>query len=134
MLKRFQSLGSEDPGTLFAHAEIAYWTGMAGDAAGARDQYAALLPIRERVSGPEHPETLTVRSNLARWTGEAGDAAGARDQYAALLPIRERVLGAEHPDTLTARSNLARWTGQAEHGRSGVMKKLPRVLSRWDRR
>ena len=54
----------------------------------ARDQYAALLPIRERVLGAEHPDTLTARANLARWTGEAGDAAGARDQYAALLPIR----------------------------------------------
>ena len=43
-----------------------------GDAAEARDQYAALLPIYERVLGPDHPETLTIRSNLARWTGEAG--------------------------------------------------------------
>ena len=72
-------------------------TGEAGDAAGARDQLAALLPIRERVLGPEHPDTLTTRNQLARWTGEAGDAAGARDQLAALLPIRERVLGPEHP-------------------------------------
>jgi hypothetical protein len=71
---------------------------------------AALLPVRERVSGAEHPATLTARANLASWTGQAGDAAGARDQYAALLPVRERVLGAEHPDTLTARANLAHWT------------------------
>ena len=89
---------------------------MAGDAAGARDQYAALLPIRERVSGPEHPHTLTTRANLARFTGVAGDAAGARDQYAALLPIDERVSGPEHPDTLTTRSNLAYWTEQAGDG------------------
>ena len=75
----------------------------AGDAAGARDQFAALLPVRERVSGAEHPDTLAARRDLARWTGEAGDAAGARDQFAALLPVRERVSGAEHPDTLTAR-------------------------------
>ena len=68
-----------------------------GDPAGARDQFAALLPVRERVLGAEHPDTLTARANLARWTGEAGDAAGARDQFAALLPVRERVLGAEHP-------------------------------------
>ena len=43
------------------------WTGEAGDAAGARDQFAALVPVRERVSGPEHPDTLTDRANLARW-------------------------------------------------------------------
>ena len=108
--------GSSAPSTRApwtARANLAYWTGVAGDAAGARDQYAALLPIRERVSGPEHPGTLTARANLAYWTGEAGDAAGARDQYAALLPIRERVLGAEHPGTLAVRANLAYWTGEA---------------------
>jgi hypothetical protein len=48
---------------------------MTGDAAGARDQYAALLPVRERVQGAEHPGTLTTRANLAHWTGRAGDAA-----------------------------------------------------------
>ena len=87
-------------------------TGRAGDPAGARDQFAALLPAREG-SGPEHPDTLAVRGNLAAWTGVAGDPAGARDQYAALLPVHERVLGGEHPDTLWTRHNLARWTGQA---------------------
>ena len=34
-------------------ATLAYWTGQAGDAAGARNQYAALLPIEERILGPE---------------------------------------------------------------------------------
>ena len=86
-----------------------------GDAAGARDQYAALLPVRERVSGAEHPHTLTARGNLARWTGEAGDAAAARDQFATLLPVFERVLGAEHPYTLTARASLARWARLAQN-------------------
>jgi hypothetical protein len=69
--------GPEHPSTLTARAYLAYWTGQAGDAAGARDQLAALLPIRERVLGPEHPETLIARSNLASWTGKAGDAANA---------------------------------------------------------
>ena len=79
--------GPEHPHTLIARYDLAYWTGKAGDAAGARDQFAALLPVHERVLGPEHPDTLTARAELARWTGEAGDAAGARDQFAALLPI-----------------------------------------------
>jgi len=86
--------GAEHPDTLAARANLALWTGMAGDAAGARDQFAALLRIYERVSGAEHPDTLPTGHELARWTGEAGDAAGARDQFAALLPISERVLGA----------------------------------------
>jgi hypothetical protein len=105
--------GPEHPDTLAARASLAYWAGEAGDAAAARDQLAALLPVRERVSGPEHPDTLAARGNLARWTGEAGDAAAARDQFAALLPVRERVLGPEHPETLAARGNLAYWTGEA---------------------
>ncbi len=112
-LREDDTYGPEHPETLTARADLAFWAGRAGDAAGARDQYAALLPVRERVSGAEHPGTLTVRANLARWTGEAGDAAGARDQFAALLPVRERVSGAEHPETLTDRANLASWTGEA---------------------
>ena len=105
--------GPEHPDTLAARSDLARWTGEAGDAAGARDQYAALLPVVERVLGREHLSTLTIRGSLARWTGEAGDAAGARDQYAALLPIEERVLGPEHPDTMTTRADLAHYTGQA---------------------
>ena len=105
--------GAEHPGTLRARGNHAAWTGEAGDAAGARDQCAALLPVQERVLGPEHPDILTARGQLARWTGKAGDTAGARDQYAALLPVQERVLGPEHRDTLTTRGSLAYWTGQA---------------------
>jgi hypothetical protein len=89
--------GPENPETLTARHQLAYWTGQGGDAAGGRDLYAALLPIRERVQGPEHPHTLATRHNLAFMTGETGDAVGARDQLAALLPIRERILGPEHP-------------------------------------
>ena len=56
--------------------DLACWTGVAGDPAAARDQFAALLPVRERVLGAEHPDTLDVRDNLAGWTGAAGDRAG----------------------------------------------------------
>jgi hypothetical protein len=74
------------------------WTGNAGDSAGARDQYAVLLPIGERGSGPDHPDTLTIRGNLADWAGDAPNPAGARDRSAALLAVLERVLGPDHPD------------------------------------
>ncbi len=47
-------------------------SGNAGSAAAARDQLAALLPIRELVSGPEHTATLATRRALANWTGLAG--------------------------------------------------------------
>ncbi len=71
-------------------ASLAYWTGQAGDAAAARDEFAALVPVCERVLGPEYPNTLILRHNLADFAGYAGDAAAARDQFAALLPARER--------------------------------------------
>ncbi len=62
----------EHPATLAARHSLARWTGEAGEAAAARDQFAALLPIRERVSGPERPATLFIRGNLAILTGVAG--------------------------------------------------------------
>ncbi len=105
--------GPEHPDALNARASLARWSGEAGDAAAARDQFAALLPIEERVQGHEHPDTLDIRANLARWTGDAGDDARARDQFAALLPIEERVQGPEHPDTLDTRARLAYYTGVA---------------------
>ena len=103
----------EHPGALAARSELAYSIGQAGDAAAARDQFAALLPVAERVLGPEHPDALAARASLAYWTGQAGDAATARDLFAALLPVAERVLGPEHPDTLTNRHNLANFAGYA---------------------
>jgi hypothetical protein len=103
----------EHPGAVAVRADLAHWTGQAGDAAGARDQFTALLAIEERILGPEHPFTLAARAELATWTGNAGDAAGARDQFTALLPICERVLGPEYPLTLTVRGNLAAWAKQS---------------------
>ena len=70
---RERVLGPEHPDTLTTRANLAQWTGEAGDAAGARGRYAALLPIFERVLGPEHPDTLATRANLAAWIEQAGD-------------------------------------------------------------
>ena len=66
-----QVSGPEDPDTLAARGNLAFWTGQAGDPASARDQYAALLPVRERVSGAEHPDTLAIRGALVDWTRTA---------------------------------------------------------------
>jgi TIR domain-containing protein/tetratricopeptide repeat protein len=100
-------------GELPALEEGALSAAAARQAAEARDRYAALLAVREKLSGPEHPDTLAVQDDLARWTGEAGDAAGARDRYAALLAVREKLSGSEYPTTLAVRDNLAYWTGRA---------------------
>ncbi|HEV3291488.1 MAG TPA: tetratricopeptide repeat protein, partial [Streptosporangiaceae bacterium] len=93
--------GPEHPETLAVRNMLAHATLEAGDAAAARDQYTALVPVVERVLGPEHPNVLTTRSNLSQATLKTGDAA-ARDQYTALVPVMERVLGPEHPNVLTA--------------------------------
>ena len=47
--------GPEHPGALATRSELAYSVGQAGDAAGARDQFAALLPVAERVLAPSTP-------------------------------------------------------------------------------
>lgn len=60
---------------LATRRELARWTGKAGDAAGARDQYALLVPTIERVLGVDHPETVEARQELAYWT-ESADGAG----------------------------------------------------------
>ncbi len=65
-------LGSEHPLSLTARANLAYYTGDAGDAAGARDQFAALLPVVERVLGHDHADTLTARASLTYWTKCSG--------------------------------------------------------------
>jgi hypothetical protein len=68
---RSAAYGAEHSATLLARHQLALYTGQAGDAAGARDLFAA-LPVSERVIGPEHPYTLATRHMLATYTGEAG--------------------------------------------------------------
>jgi DNA-binding SARP family transcriptional activator len=79
----------------------------------ARDLFAELLLVQQRVLGTDHPDTLATHDSLARWTGYAGDTAGARDLYAELLQAQRRVLGAEHPDTLVTSYNMSLFTGQS---------------------
>jgi hypothetical protein len=64
--------GPEHPVTLAACRELAHWTGAAGDADGARDLLAGLLPLHERVLGTEHPDTLTIRASLSGQTEDSG--------------------------------------------------------------
>ncbi|MFH8737615.1 tetratricopeptide repeat protein [Streptomyces sp. NPDC017964] len=107
------TLGPEHAHTLTARANLAAATGMAGDWAAARDEFAELVPLYEQVLGREHPDTLRNRAIFAKVTGKAGDWAAARDQFAELLPIVENELGPKDPETLTVRSDLATWTGEA---------------------
>ena len=115
-----QRLGPGHPDTLTTRNNVAAWTGRSGDARGALELSAALLPDRQRVLGPDHPSTLTTRNNIAYWTGRSGDARGALELSAALLPDQQRVLGPDHPDTLTTRNNIAYWTGWSGDARGAL--------------
>ncbi|MER5210507.1 tetratricopeptide repeat protein, partial [Streptomyces sp. NPDC002838] len=106
-------LGPDHPNTLTARNNLALWQGTSGDAAGAADAMAELLPDFLRVFGPDNLNTLMARGNLADWRGKSGDAAGAADALTDLLPDYLRVLGPDHPDTLTTRGGLAKWRGNA---------------------
>jgi hypothetical protein len=100
-------LPSEHPSSLAVRHELARWAGLAGDVVRARELFAELRAIRERVLEKSHPDTLATWHELGHWTRRAGDAPGARNLLAELLPIRERVLGVEHPQTLSTRHQLA---------------------------
>ena len=107
-------MGSEHPATLTASANLAIHTGKAGDAAGARDQLAALLPSRERVLGSEHPENLDHPCLPRRFPRACrGCGRGPRPARGAAA-IEERVLGPEHPTTLTDRHGLVGWTADGD--------------------
>ncbi|MFL6075060.1 MAG: tetratricopeptide repeat protein [Mycobacteriales bacterium] len=103
----------DEPRAHLLRHNLGPWIGESGDAATARDLYAALLADRERILAPGHTLLLLTRQSLAYWTGQAGDPATARDLAAALLPDYQRELGPDHPSTVAARHQLARWTGRA---------------------
>ena len=110
---RVAAMAPDAPDTLRARSDIAFWTGEAGDAAGALRLFEELLEDQVRVLGPDAPDTLRARSDIAFWTGEVGDAAGALRLFEELLPDRVRVLGPDAPYTLRTRRNIAFWTGEA---------------------
>jgi hypothetical protein len=119
--KRFATkIGEAHPETLKARANIASWTGQAGDARAALRLFQKLLPDQERVLGADHPDTLRTRAYVASWTGQAGDDRAALRLSGRLLPDLERVLGADHHITLSTRGNVASWTGQAGDARAAL--------------
>jgi hypothetical protein len=65
-------LGADHSQTLAARTSLAAMTDVAGDKAGARQQFAVLLPFAKQVLGPRHPITHAVRGNLFRLDQELG--------------------------------------------------------------
>jgi hypothetical protein len=104
-------LGEDAWFTLVVRHGVAYWTGVCGRTAQARQLTRELLDLyRERLDDHDHPALRLLRGDLARWTGEAGDHADAARRYAHLRRVTEDIRGADHPETLLARHNTAYWT------------------------
>jgi hypothetical protein len=51
-LRREEQLQTKALRLQTTRADVAYWTGRTGDAAGARDKYTQLLPTCERILAP----------------------------------------------------------------------------------
>ena len=66
-------LGAEHPDTLATRGQPCLMGRQGGDAAAARDQYAALLPIRQRVRAraPGHPDLPRQPGPLEQQPGDA---------------------------------------------------------------
>jgi hypothetical protein len=110
---RVAASGKDHPDTLTTRENLAYFTGIAGNAAAAVDELTAVLRRRVRVLGPDHPATLVTRANIAYFTRAAGDVAAAVQQLSDLLQPRLRVSGQSHPDTLAVRRFLGHWADVA---------------------
>ncbi|HKA97419.1 MAG TPA: hypothetical protein VKD66_14225, partial [Streptosporangiaceae bacterium] len=101
---------------LVARADLARFTGEAGDPEEAREMLVALLPDLERVLGAEHLDTWRVRADLCLWTAEAGDEDELEEALRVLAPTvaeLDRRLGPSHREVVGSRYVLARLTAEA---------------------
>jgi tetratricopeptide repeat protein len=80
-------LGQNDPSTLRTRAEIAHWSGEAGDAREALRLFEEVLPIQEQVLGPDHPDVATCLENYGLLLRNMG-----RPDEAAPLEFRARAI------------------------------------------
>jgi hypothetical protein len=108
-------LGRNHRAVLTTRANIAAWTGEAGDPDQALQLFTDLLPDLRRALGDDDRDTLTTRGNIAGWTGRTGHPDQALQLFTDLLPDLRRALGDDDRDTLATRGNIAGWTGQTGH-------------------
>ena len=109
------SSGAEHPHTLTTRANLAALTGEAGDAAGARDQFAALLPIRERVLGPNTRTPWTTAPTSPTGPGKRGMRPGpaTSSPRCCRCASGSSAPSTRHPD----RRAIAYWTREAGSAR-----------------
>jgi hypothetical protein len=101
--------------------DLAWWTGLAGDATKARRLAQEVVDDSERILGAEHRKSVLNRLNLARWTGKFGDTAEALRLALEVATESRRILGNEDHVTMTARFEVAVWTGYHEDAAKAVL-------------
>ncbi|WP_278314815.1 tetratricopeptide repeat protein [Lolliginicoccus levis] len=99
-------LGPSHPVALSLRGNAAGARGIAGDPAGAAEDFTVLASDREQLLGAEHPDTIATRNNVAVWLGKSGQHRAAAAEFAAMLPVLERLHGPAHPATVATRDHL----------------------------
>ena len=104
---RRDELGPDDPATLVAQEELAWFL------YSALHKYDEALPLskltwetRSRVLGSEDRDTLDSMDTYAMTVGRRGDRHESVRLHRLCLATRERVLGKDNPDTMTSANNL----------------------------
>jgi DNA-binding MarR family transcriptional regulator len=101
--KQTATLGPDHPDTLLTRHQVAYYTGVAGDARRALALYRQVAADHERVLGPDHPHTLASRHGVAYYLGQTGETEEALQVEGDVV---RRLEGIEGHDELR---RAARW-------------------------
>jgi hypothetical protein len=88
-------LGTEDPETLAARGDLATWTGLSGDPAAARDQFADLAPVCKRILGSRLSQTAS-RATLRLARSRTAETLVAEHPSRAIFIDKERSLSEDN--------------------------------------
>ena len=103
-----ETLGATHTSTLSALANLAAFLRDTGNAQGALEIYAAVLPARLALHGALHAATATVQLGYARALVEAGGRGGAACAlFREALSTRRAVLGELHPSSMAVAHDYA---------------------------
>ncbi|QUX26901.1 tetratricopeptide repeat protein [Nocardiopsis akebiae] len=100
-------MGSKQPSTLIARANLAYWIGISGKPNESVTMFQNLLTDQLQVLGPDHPSTLMTLANLANMIGRTGNLHASLNGFNQVLIQQENILGSNHPYTFSTLANIA---------------------------
>ena len=111
-------LGPNHPETLKTRANVAGWTGEAGDAGLARELFAALLPDVKRVLGPDHPDTLTDPRHPRPLHGTGRRPGRGPRAVRGAATRRNARARPQPPGNTESPRSVAGWTGEDDPGQA----------------